>query len=185
MNEISDDQIKQYKIRNCLETYKAKWLNQHLKNQLIVEDMEDLHQDLAVLMLELQRNPRCLAAENIENYCYRSYKNLALKFRTKYFKRVNVMKNIDPKILCDVIAASVITLDDFRDGNLDRPYFWELECLQGLTELEQKVITLKYISGYSNAEVTRLIDYKGSVAGLWQICCRVRKKLSKEYGFSG
>ena len=81
----------------------------------------------------------------------------------------------DPQVLYDA-------LKNFNDDS-GHIYYWNMDVLQGLTDLEQKVIFLKYMKGISNQEIIRVIKYNGSVAGLRQICSRVRKKLIAKYPF--
>jgi hypothetical protein len=62
-----------------------------------------------------------------------------------------------------------------------REPYWKHPLLQGLSKLEQDVLILKS-DYYSYEEIHRLISYKGSIEGLYQICCRARKKAKKNVG---
>ncbi len=168
---------KVFAISNSLDIYRTFYLQQHLHDPLQDHDMDDLKQDLYILMMTLQKDNRCLQADDIENYCYRCYKNLVIKFAKQNSIRMKTMKysyGSEQELYQFLVADNPNSRLSIKNDT------WDWDCLQVLSITEKKIIDLRS-KGYSHKEIKRMIDYNGTLSGLRNMYDRARKKVIAEY----
>ncbi len=140
-------------------------------------DLEDLGQELNLTCVKLLHYGTYLQATNVRNYLRAAYQNAVRRF-AKNFIRNSKMKCMDHKELCDFLNSHA------WDDDVNRAFYWDWDSLQGLTPMEQAVMTLK-ANGYYHEEIKRLTKYQGTVSGLRNIYERARKKVLAKYPLAG
>lgn len=181
METTTEYENKLFAISNSLDIYKTFYLKQHLHEPLQAHDMDDLKQDLYILMMKLQKDNRCLQADDIENYCYRCYKNLVIKFAKQNSitaKRMQYSYGSEKELYEFLVADNPDSRVSIKNDK------WKWASLKVLSDTEKKVVDLRS-TGYSHKEIKRMIDYNGTVSGLRNIYDRARKKVIAEYKLLG
>ncbi len=140
-------------------------------------DQEDLEQELNLTCVKLLHYGTYLQATNVQNYLRTAYQNAVRRF-AKNFIRNSIMKCMDHKDLCDYL--NIHSWDD----PVNRAFYWDWDSLQGLTDMEQAVMTLK-ANGYYHEEIKRLTKYQGTLSGLRNVYERARKKVLAKYQLTG
>lgn len=166
-------EIREYTLQT-LEIFIERYLDTYDLNKA---DRLDLKQDLALKALQLAEDDKLQYDDgNVEfrySYLIRAYKNHVSNWHRDRIRMNKHLVYEDPQELYKALA-------DWRYDSTRIPYY-DLPVLNGLTKIEQRVITLKYMDGHSNAAIIEMLSYKHSEAGIRQIISRVRKKLAKIY----
>ena len=138
-------------------------------------DLDDLQQELNLTCAELLNSQTHLKASNIKQYCRTAYENAVKRYAKQYIKNSKI-KYMNLEQLLDMPEHLI-----HYDNEPDRDPYWKYPLLQGLTDIEQDVLFLKS-DNYSYEEIERLINYEDSIAGLYKICSRARKKAKNNMG---
>lgn len=164
-----------------LQEYKTKYLwrdkIRYGLTDLQQADRADLEQELNLTGWQLLKQGNCLMASDIQTYCNKAYQNTVRRY-AKNFIRNSKMKCMDHKDLCDYLSTHS------WDDEVNRAFYWEWDSLQGLTDMEQAVMTLK-ANGYYHEEIKRLTKYQGTLSGLRNVYERARKKVLAKYPLTG
>lgn len=156
-------------IEQVLDTYKKR----HFNTYDPTHDEEDIQQDLWVFAIKLTNTKGYKNADKKRSYAVRCFDNFVKKWHTERRIRDKKMRYEDPQTLYEA-------LKDWRYDSTRIPYF-KLPVLDGLTKIEKRIITLKYMDGHKNIAIIEMLGYKHGETGIRQLISRVRKKLAKKY----
>lgn len=179
MNKLEWHKTKEYH-NSKLKEYKTKHLyfDRNSCGLAYLDDVEkdDLTQELNLKCIRMMKSGKHYEAANIKSYCRKAYKNVVMDFARKYIK---VTKKED-RTLEFMTKEKLLDLKR-RWDNDDPPcnYYWEYDCLEGLTPFEKKVIFLKYTKQCSNAEIIWVTKYQGTESGLRNVYFRAVKKIEE------
>lgn len=136
-----------------------------------VSDAEDVLQ--TVFMRLIRRDPRAESVGNVESYLRRAATNAALDVvRSRASRRPVALDDVESRLLQDASHSPE------QKHSSSQLHAWLRSAVARLSPRSAEIFTLRYIEGYDNSEIARIL--KTSQAVIAVTLHRTRSRLKRE-----